>query len=133
MNDLKSLNNIRTLRAKARELTLETLEEIREKFIIVVQERREEELKIQEELDERKNKLKKYRDMLCKDGIDLSELLETNSSSKKVQDKKRASRPAKYQYIDKNGQKKTWTGQGRTPAAIKEALKGNKSLNDFLL
>lgn len=40
---LKIINNIRTLRAQARELTLETLEEMLEKLTIVVEERREEE------------------------------------------------------------------------------------------
>lgn len=39
---LKILNNIRTLRAQARECTLETLEEMLEKLEVVVNERREE-------------------------------------------------------------------------------------------
>ena len=49
---LKIINNVRTLRAQARELTLDTLEEMLEKLTIVVEERREEEasfLKQQEE------------------------------------------------------------------------------------
>jgi DNA-binding protein H-NS len=40
---LQVLNNIRTLRAQARELPLEVLEEVLEKFTIVVAERSEEE------------------------------------------------------------------------------------------
>lgn len=40
---LKILNNIRTLRAQARECTTETLEEMLEKLEVVVNERREEE------------------------------------------------------------------------------------------
>ena len=40
---LKVLNNIRTLRAQARECSLETLEEMLEKMEVVVKERREEE------------------------------------------------------------------------------------------
>ncbi len=39
---LQVLNNIRTLRAQARELPLEVLEEVLEKFTIVVAERSEE-------------------------------------------------------------------------------------------
>ncbi|WP_442950053.1 H-NS family histone-like protein [Nostoc sp.] len=38
---LKTINNIRTLRAQARETTLDTLEEILEKLEIVVNERQE--------------------------------------------------------------------------------------------
>ncbi|HDL8031932.1 TPA: H-NS histone family protein, partial [Yersinia enterocolitica] len=42
--------------------------------------------------------------------------------------------PAKYKYIDENGETKTWTGQGRTPAVIKKAIEEQgKSLDDFLL
>lgn len=43
---LKILNNIRTLRAQARECTLETLEEMLEKLEVVVNERREEEARL---------------------------------------------------------------------------------------
>ncbi|WP_312123587.1 H-NS family nucleoid-associated regulatory protein, partial [Pantoea vagans] len=46
---------------------------------------------------------------------------------------KRAPRPAKYSYTDENGEQKSWTGQGRTPAAIKKALDSGKSLDSFLI
>ena len=39
--ELKTLNNIRSLRAQSRELPLETLEDILEKFNVIVSERRE--------------------------------------------------------------------------------------------
>ena len=41
---IKSLNNIRTLRAQAREYSIETLEDMLEKFEVIVNERREEPL-----------------------------------------------------------------------------------------
>lgn len=46
---------------------------------------------------------------------------------------KRAPRPAKYKYVDEDGQEKNWTGQGRTPAVIKAAIDNGKSLDDFLI
>ncbi|AKA37159.1 DNA-binding transcriptional regulator H-NS [Yersinia ruckeri] len=130
---LKILNNIRTLRAQARECTLETLEEMLEKLEVVVNERREEDSQAQAETEERARKLKQYREMLIADGIDPNELL--NAAPAKVASKaKRAARPAKYQYTDENGELKTWTGQGRTPAVIKKAIEEQgKSLDDFLL
>ncbi|MEI5143973.1 hypothetical protein RJ879_34340, partial [Pseudomonas aeruginosa] len=54
---LKILNNIRTLRAQARECTLETLEEMLEKLEVVVNERREEESAAAAEVEERTRKL----------------------------------------------------------------------------
>ena len=49
---LKILNNIRTLRAQARECTLETLEEMLEKLEVVVNERREEDNAAAAEIEE---------------------------------------------------------------------------------
>ncbi|EPU0612756.1 DNA-binding protein, partial [Shigella sonnei] len=50
---LQSLNNIRTLRAMAREFSIDVLEEMLEKFRVVTKERREEEEQQQRELAER--------------------------------------------------------------------------------
>lgn len=130
---LKILNNIRTLRAQARETSLETLEEMLEKLEVVVNERREEfslEKAIEEE---RVQKLQKYREMLEEAGIDPTDLLEASAVNKTGR-AKRATRPAKYSYVDENGETKTWTGQGRTPAVIKRAIdEEGKSLEDFLI
>ncbi|KQN53150.1 DNA-binding transcriptional regulator H-NS [Erwinia sp. E602] len=131
---LKVLNNIRTLRAQARECSLETLEEMLEKLEVVVNERREEDSHAQAEVEERTRKLQQYREMLLADGIDPNELLNSLTVAKAPGKAKRAARPAKYQYTEENGEVKTWTGQGRTPAVIKKAIEEQgKQLEDFLL
>lgn len=131
---LKILNNIRTLRAQARECSLETLEEMLEKLEVVVVERREEDSQFQAEIEERTRKLQQYRDMLIADGIDPNELLQNIGTIKNTGKTKRAARPAKYQYTDEEGELRTWTGQGRTPAVIKKAVdEQHKSLDDFLI
>ncbi|SFU72834.1 histone-like nucleoid-structuring protein H-NS [Xenorhabdus koppenhoeferi] len=130
--NLKSLNNIRTLRAQARECELTTLEEMLEKLTTVVEERREEESQARAQIEERTRKLQEYREMLEKDGIELSDLVDA-LSGKATSKSKRAARPAKYSYIDE-GETKTWTGQGRTPAVIKKAIEEEgKKLEDFLI
>lgn len=136
MNDtLKILNNIRTLRAQARSCTLDTLEEMLEKLEVVVNERREENNQAQAKIEKHSRKLQQYRDMLIADGIDPNELLQNiTSNAKPFHKNKRAARPAKYQYINKYGEIKTWTGQGRTPSIIKKAIdEKKKKLEDFLL
>ncbi|MEW9809871.1 MAG: H-NS family nucleoid-associated regulatory protein [Candidatus Symbiodolus clandestinus] len=126
----KVLHNIRTLRAYARELTIDALDEILEKVKTVVEERRQDELQAQVYKQEHEQKLQQYRNMLLADGIDPNELLMPGMA--KV-GKRRAPRPAKYEYIE-NGEHKTWTGQGRTPAAIKQAIeREGKSLEFFLI
>ena len=131
---LKVLNNIRTLRAQARECSLETLEEMLEKLEVVVNERRDEDSHAQAEVEERTRKLQQYREMLLADGIDPNELLNSLTVAKAPGKAKRAARPAKYQYTEENGEVKTWTGQGRTPAVIKKAMdEQGKQLDDFLI
>ena len=132
---LKVLNNIRTLRAQAREYSVETLEEMLEKLDVVVKERREEESHFQAENEERTRKLNQYREMLLADGIDPNELINTLTATPRAAAKgKRSVRPAKYGYTDEKGESRTWTGQGRTPAVIKKALEEQgTSLDDFLL
>lgn len=130
-DSLKALNNIRTLRAQAREIALSDLEEMLEKFSVVVSERREESSASEAAAREKEEKLAKYRELLLQDGIDPNELLGSMTPERRVR-AKRALRPAKYKYVE-DGQEKHWTGQGRTPAVIKAAIDGGKSLDDFLI
>ncbi|WP_288728644.1 H-NS family nucleoid-associated regulatory protein [uncultured Aeromonas sp.] len=135
MNDfLKTLMNIRSLRAALRELSFEQLVEVKEKLDEVFAEREQQENKIKAESAERLQKLAEFTEMLRDAGIDPSELVGTAAPAKadgsaKV---KRAPRPAKYKYTE-GGQEKTWTGQGRMPKAIAEAVAAGKALDDFLI
>ena len=129
-DSLKTLNNIRTLRAQARELPLSDLEEILEKLSVVVEERRDDYKANENALREKEEKLAKYRELLLMEGIDPNELMGTVVTSGKPR-AKRAPRPAKYKYTE-NGQEKFWTGQGRTPLAIKQAIENGQSIDDFL-
>ena len=126
---LKVLTNIRSLRVLARNESLELLESILEKLQLVISEKREELLKIQQEEKERQERIAKYKDLLKQEGITVDELAEILGAE--VPRKKREARPAKYQYVDENGVTKTWTGQGRTPKAIQTKLDKGQSLSDF--
>ena len=127
---IKTLNNIRTLRAQARETDLATLEEMLEKLTAIVEERRQEESLALQQNAERQAKIEALRAQLLEDGIDPSELLANPKSSRPAA--VRAPRPAKYKYTE-DGQEKTWTGQGRMPKAIAEAIEGGKALENFLI
>ncbi|ADM42800.1 DNA-binding protein H-NS [Edwardsiella tarda FL6-60] len=128
---MKSLNNIRTLRAYARETQISVLEEMLDKLRAVVSERREEIEQAESSRREREEKLKSYREMLMAEGISLDDLLEMEKVTERKA--KRAPRPAKYEYLDENGEIKQWTGQGRMPKMIKIEVDAGKSLDDFLI
>lgn len=69
--------------------------------------------------------------MLLAEGISLDDLLEMEKvTERKV---KRAPRPAKYEFLDENGEIKQWTGQGRMPKMVKIEIDAGKSLDDFLI
>lgn len=75
-----------------------------------VEDRREEEASAQQQNAERQAKIEALREKLLEDGIDPSKLLGNSKSPRPAA--VREPRPAKYKYIDENGDKKTWTGQG---------------------
>lgn len=129
---LKNLNNTRSLRAMAREFSVDVLEDMLEKFRVVTKERRDEEEQLQRQRAEQQAKINALLAQMQADGISPEELLSiTPATARSV--KKRQPRPAKYRFIDLNGETKTWTGQGRTPKPIAQALAAGKSLDDFLI
>jgi DNA-binding protein StpA len=129
---LQNLNNIRSLRAMAREFSIDVLEEMLEKFRVVTKERREEEERLQRQRAEQQEKINTLLELMKADGISPEELFGNDVATMRV-GKKRQPRPAKYRYTDLSGESKTWTGQGRTPKAIAQALAEGKSLDDFLI
>ncbi|MER0434247.1 H-NS family nucleoid-associated regulatory protein, partial [Aeromonas caviae] len=112
----------------------EQLVEAKEKFDEIYAEREQQESKIRAESAERLQKLAEFTEMLRDAGIDPSELVGTAAPAKAggSAKTKRAPRPAKYKYTE-DGQEKTWTGQGRMPKAIAEAIEGGKALENFLI
>ena len=116
----------------AREFSVDVLEDMLEKFRVVTKERRDEEEQLQRQRAEQQEKINTLLAMMQADGINPEELLSmTPATAGSV--KKRQPRPAKYRFTDLNGETKTWTGQGRTPKPIAQALAAGKSLDDFLI
>lgn len=71
--------------------------------------------------------------MLLRDGITVEELSDYITGEEKPK-KQRKVRPAKYHFINTDGENQTWTGQGRTPAMIQNAIDNEgKTLDDFLI
>lgn len=130
----KTLLNIRSLRAFSRELTLEQLEEALEKLTTVVAERKDSEEAERAAQAEQEAKLAEIAEQIKSLGLDKEAVLNALSGETATKTKsKRAPRPAKYKYVDGNGDEKTWTGQGRTPSAIQTQLDAGKSLEEFLI
>ncbi|OOF50678.1 DNA-binding protein H-NS-like protein [Rodentibacter genomosp. 1] len=133
MSDLiKAFTNLRTIRSVVRDLTLEQAENSLKKFEEAVAEKRVQMEEMQKAEIERQARIEKYKELMKQEGITIEELQDIISGvgTSSVR-QKRAPRPAKYQYTDTNGKQKTWTGQGRTPSVIQDALNSGQSLSDF--
>ncbi|EKF9656047.1 transcriptional regulator, partial [Vibrio cholerae] len=83
----KTLLNIRSLRAYARELTIEQLEEALDKLTTVVQERKEAEAEEIAARAEQEAKLAAIAEQIAKDGIDLEALISALSGETKTKAK----------------------------------------------
>lgn len=108
---LQNLNNIRKLRAMAREFSIDVLEEMLEKFRVVTKERREEEEQLQRQRAEQQQKINTLLEMMKADGISPEELFGNDVATMRV-GKKRQPRPAKYRYTDLNGKVKPGPARG---------------------
>ncbi len=131
MSALSILSNIRSLRAQARETSLDTLGEVLEKLSMIVEERREEESSVRKEQEERLAKLEAIRAKLLEEGIEPEELIAAHQPTSTKRNSGRQPRQPKYKYTDENGSEYTWTGQGRTPKIIVTAIKNGKTLDEF--
>lgn len=133
-NIIKTLTNMRLLRSFARDVDFSVLEEIHTKLATVIDELREAAEAKKAEEAERLEKLAAYRKMLAEDGISLDDLINLHGETKaKSPAQKRAPRAPKYEYLDDNGNIKTWTGQGRMPAPIAKAVEAGTALETFLI
>ena len=86
---IRHFNNIRVMRAQARKLPLQALEEFLDKFTVVVVERRYEEANRLTVERQRLEKMNRLRSMMLEEGLDPADLLPTVAPPAR---KKRSSR-----------------------------------------
>jgi DNA-binding protein H-NS len=126
---LRIMAHSRRLKSAVRELTIEQLEDIKDKLQTIIEERISEEMAEKQENLQRLEKIKKYREMLAADGINPDELSD-NASEKQG---KRGRRQPKYEVWNEVGERVTWTGQGRMPNVFKARIDAGESLDTFLI
>ncbi|TKB50825.1 H-NS histone family protein [Ferrimonas aestuarii] len=126
---LEILTHGRRLKAQVKELELDELQDVIAKLQKIADDREAEAAEEQAAQAERIAKIEAIRKQLAEDGISVDELNALEGSAPR---KKRAPRPPKYMIVV-DGEEITWTGQGRTPKAIKEQLDQGRSLEEFLI
>lgn len=130
MNDfIRIVTHSRRLKSAVRELSVEQLDEIKTKLQLIIEERVAEDTAEKLENAERLEKIRKYKEMLAADGINLEELTEFFPDKQG----KRAPRQPKYEVWNEAGERITWTGQGRMPNVFKARIEAGETLDTFLI
>ncbi|EBQ9648801.1 DNA-binding protein [Salmonella enterica subsp. enterica serovar Montevideo] len=128
----RTMMNIRSLRVFAREIAFEQLTEMQEKLNAVIEERREEAEREAAERAERERKRQELLQLIAGEGFSPEELLGLTEDAPKTRKKTLPKVPPKYQF-EEHGETKYWSGRGRAPKPIAEALKAGHSVDDFLI
>ncbi len=126
---IKILTHARRLKSAVKTVSIEQLEEVRNKLDTIIEGRIAEQEEYERANAEHIEKVKKFRELLAADGIDPSELQDGGSRAVK---KKKNSRPPKYA-IEVAGKKTTWTGQGRMPNVFRARVDAGESIDKYLI
>ena len=130
MNDfVRIITHARRLKSSLKELGVEQLEEIKNKLQKIIDDRIAEEEAAKIKNAEKTEKIRKYQELLAKEGIDPNELVEGPAEKQG----KRARRKPKYEIWNESGEHITWTGQGRMPNVFKVRIEAGESLDTFLI
>ncbi|HGG5823051.1 TPA: H-NS family nucleoid-associated regulatory protein [Salmonella enterica subsp. enterica serovar Saintpaul] len=131
----KTLLNIRSLRAYAREVVFEQLTEMQEKLNAVIEERREEAEREAAERQELEAKRQQAIEYIISLGLDPESLLApvTADTVKTRRKAKGGVRKAKYRFKDENGEIREWSGNGKRPLALQKLLDEGHFMEDFLI
>ncbi|MFH3050409.1 H-NS family nucleoid-associated regulatory protein [Klebsiella michiganensis] len=134
-------NNIRTLRKEAREIGYDVFLKIAEKVLAVSSEI--EDMKKEDEAKRAKKLalMEQFREMLAAEGIEgisISEIADgvaapAAKKGKGAKGDKRGAVERKYAYKDENGKEVLWSGRGRLPKPVEEAMKKGAKKEDFLI
>ncbi|EOR6629096.1 MULTISPECIES: H-NS family histone-like protein [Enterobacterales] len=138
---LSTLNNIRTIRKEAREISFEIFEEILEKMKQVHEELLADQLEIEEKRAKKLALMEQFREMLAAEGIEgisITEIADgvaapAAKKGKGAKGDKRGAVERKYAYKDENGKEVLWSGRGRLPKPVEEAMKKGAKKEDFLI
>jgi DNA-binding protein H-NS len=126
---LRIMSHSRRLKSAVKELSVEQLEDIKDKLQAIIEERIAEEEEEKKENQERIEKIRKYRELLAADGINPGELADISLEKPG----KKNPRQPKYEVWNEVGERITWTGQGRMPNVFKARIDAGESLDTFLI
>ncbi len=128
---LDILTHGRRLKAATKDLTISQLHDVAEKLAKVITDREHEEAAELQAQVAKLAKIEELRRAMAAADITEADLLGGSVTAPAKVKAKRAPKPARYVIVDSAGQRITWTGQGRMPKVLAQAIAKGKSIDDF--
>ncbi len=135
MIELRSYKNVRSLRTLFKDATIDDLNEIIEKMIALKNEIEEEQRQEMEADAERRQAFEELKKTLTDKNYsyeDFKQFMEGGVSKPARKTGTRKMTP-KYRYTDLEGITREWTGQGKTPNALKQLMEQTGNDKSFYL
>ena len=130
MNEFSAiLCHARRFKGSVKELSIEQLEDVKLKLDKIIKDRTLELEELHKGEAEHLEEIKKIQEMMAAVGVEASEL----QSSATVKAAKKAPRQPKYEINNAEGERITWTGQGRMPNLFKNRVEQGEKMETFLI
>lgn len=126
------LSNVRSIKAFVRETDFELLLEIKDKLEAAIEDRKAEYEQEKAAALAKESKRQELLQLIAGEGFSVDELLGNEPAKPARKGSTGIKRAAKYEY-QLDGTTKSWSGVGRKPKPIQDALDAGGSLDDFLI
>ena len=119
-NFLKLVTNRNSLKSLTKDFYIDELERFSLNLNIIIEQRKEQELKRKEKNKEKIQKIENIKLLLAEQGLSINDLLADPLHQAQKPIKVKTKLPPKYRLVDLDGTTHEWTGRGLPPKAFKQ-------------
>ena len=119
-NFLKLVTNRNSLKSLTKDFYINELEKFSLNLNIIIEQRKEQELKRKEKNKEKIQKIENIKLLLAEQGLSINDLMADSLHQTKNPIKAKTKLPPKYRLVDLDGTTHEWTGRGLPPKAFKQ-------------
>ena len=119
-NFLKLVTNRNSLKSLTKDFYIDELERFSLNLNIIIEQRKEQELKRKEKNKEKIQKIENIKLLLAEQGLSINDLMDDPLHQAQKSIKAKTKLPPKYRLVDLDGTTHEWTGRGLSPKAFKQ-------------
>ena len=119
-NFLKLVTNRNSLKSLTKDFYIDELEKFSLNLNIIIEQRKEQELKRKEKNKEKIQKIENIKLLLAEQGLSINDLVADPLHQAQKPIKAKTKLPPKYRLVDLDGTTHEWTGRGLPPKSFKQ-------------